>query len=92
MVFPLSHADCSDGLGLDFSDLWNCHPCHPGFYASADSDYCRPCPKGFTSSVTGATDDSGCTSMYSVLIIDLGVHEKPVVADVFVLIVVNPVY
>ena len=62
MIHVSWHTDCPDGEGLDSSEPRICHPCRPGWYASAINDRCLLCPFGKTNGVYGATDASGCTS------------------------------
>ena len=58
------HTDCPAGEEFDFSKQ-QCHPCREGGYASDTDFQCIHCPRGYTNGVVGATDDSGCTSMYT---------------------------
>ena len=64
-MIDIQHTDCPDGEGVDIFSLWKCRPCLEGMYASATDDQCLWCPPGYTNGVRGATDDSGCTSMYT---------------------------
>ena len=44
-----------------------CGPCLEGWYVSDiyPVPVCVQCRDGYTNGVVGATDDSGCTSMYT---------------------------
>ena len=59
------NTECPYDEGVDASEPYICHPCKPGYYASAHNDACTACEWRYINGVTGATDDSGCTSMYT---------------------------
>ena len=62
------HTECGQGMGTYFvNGEYICQPCPVGTFASNFSlwEDCDLCPFGYTNGVTGAIDDSGCTSMYS---------------------------
>ena len=62
------HTDCPEGQGIDALSGNTCHVCLESYYDSPRNDRCLPCPWGYTNGMKGATDDSGCTSMYTYLI------------------------
>ena len=62
---------CSAGQRIKYDHntneiVENCAPCDIGRYRPADqvSQWCTWCPRGYTNGVTGATDESSCTSKY----------------------------
>ena len=68
MVFPT--LECPVGFGR-IKDYQDCEPCPARTFNDGVKTQqkgwlkCRQCPGGLTSSGTGATDDSGCTSIVS---------------------------
>ena len=70
MIYMFYDTDCPDGEGITYvtdGDVSStvCGPCLEGWYVSDIYPVCVQCPDGYTNGVVGATDDSGCTSMYN---------------------------
>ena len=58
----LNISDICGSAGIELTESGSCSPCEKGFYKVGQSDIsCLPCPFGFTTLTTGATEVSMCS-------------------------------